>query len=115
MKAKLFTFAKVGSRNNGDCPFCHKGPIVVLERDSNAVIIDIDGTPVYTTNMKYDAIGVCINCNAIVGEYTPIAGQYVLTTEAPARRIVESNILTKLNISPFAKSKGDEPYCIIEI
>lgn len=118
MSKVLFTFTKPNiPHKDGDCPFCHKGPITVIEKDINASIIDPDGIPVFTTNMKYSAIGVCLNCNAIVGEYILSNGQYILVDEAPERHIVSNDILSKIPYfdSPFSKHKGDEPYCIIEV
>lgn len=53
----------------GVCPYCGKGPIIIMARESYPVVIDKAGQPVMLGDVNAHAYGLCFNCKKKLGEF----------------------------------------------
>ena len=62
------TFYKINLKP-GDCPYCHKGPVILFEKDITAIVLDIDGNPIQTIGNINETVGYCNTCGHELGPY----------------------------------------------
>lgn len=62
-------FIDMSRVNDGVCPFCGKGPIMITIEDISKFLIDESGMPIMSFTSNISSHGICSHCGKYIGEY----------------------------------------------